>query len=202
MSKVLVYYAHPGQNNSRVNSQMVTRAQQIEGITFVDLYAEYPRFQIDHVVEQERLVEHDVIIFQHPIHWYSTPALLKEFVDRVFDLGFAYGIGGDKLKGKRLLQAVSAGAPKEAYSKNGYQNFPLRTFLTPMQQTATLCQMTYLTPFVLYDVLSSDILAQIEAHANAYEALLIALRDDTFDEANAAKLEYFEARDVAKLGKG
>jgi putative NADPH-quinone reductase len=128
MSKVLVYYAHPGQNNSRVNSQMVTRAQQIEGITFVDLYAEYPRFQIDHVVEQERLAEHDVIIFQHPIHWYSTPALLKEFVDRVFDLGFAYGIGGDKLKGKRLLQAVSAGAPKEAYSTNGYQNFPLRTF--------------------------------------------------------------------------
>jgi putative NADPH-quinone reductase len=71
-----------------------------------------------------------------------------------------------------------------------------------MQQTATLCQMTYLTPFVLYDVLSSDILAQIEAHANAYEALLIALRDDTFDAANAAKLEYFEAKDVAKLGKG
>lgn len=202
MSKVLVYFAHPGQKDSRVNVRMAERAQQIEGITFVDLYAEYPRFQIDHIAEQERLVDHDVIVFQHPVHWYSTPALLKEFVDRVFDLGFAYGIEGDKLSGKRLLQAVTAGAPKEAYAETGYQNFPLRTFLTPMEQTAKLCQMTYLTPFVLYNVLAGNIEEHIHDHTEAYGTLLTALRDDTYDQAKAEKMDYVEAKDIAALSKG
>ena len=53
----------------------------MEGVTFVDLYAEYPRFEIDVDREQARLLAHDVIVFQNPLFWYSTPAILKEWQD-------------------------------------------------------------------------------------------------------------------------
>ena len=79
MNRVLVLYAHPRSDRSEVNVHLARVAQQIEGVTLVDLYAEYPNFEIDVDLEQAHLVEHDVLVFQHPVYWYSSPALLKEW---------------------------------------------------------------------------------------------------------------------------
>ena len=62
---------------------MFNAAKQHKAVTAIDLYAEYPDYNISIEREQQRLVEHDVIIFQFPIYWYSTPALLKEWQDLV-----------------------------------------------------------------------------------------------------------------------
>ena len=78
MARLLVYYAHPGHRHSHANRELAQRAAAIEGITFVDLYAEYPRTDINIDKEQERLLSHDVILFQFPLFWYSTPSLIKE----------------------------------------------------------------------------------------------------------------------------
>lgn len=94
MARLLVYYAHPGHRHSQVNRHMARAAERVAGITFVDLYAEYPRFDIDVEREQQRLLDHDVILFQFPVFWYSTPSLLKEWQDLVLEHGFAYGAGG------------------------------------------------------------------------------------------------------------
>ena len=91
MSKLIVYYAHPGHKHSHVNKHMARAAARIDGITFVDLYADYPRFDIDVNVEQQRLLDHDVILFQFPLFWYSTPSIVKEWQDLVLEHGFAYG---------------------------------------------------------------------------------------------------------------
>ena len=88
---VLVLYAHPSHARSEVNRPMFEAACNIDGVTAVDLYGEYPTFNMNVPKEQQRLLEHDVIIFQFPLFWYSTPAILKEWQDLVLEYGFAYG---------------------------------------------------------------------------------------------------------------
>ena len=185
MSKVIVYFAHPGQRYSHVNKAMQAEAKKVDEVTHVDLYAEYPRFDINQDREQQRLLDHDVIVFQFPLFWYSTPSILKEWQDLVLENGFAYGVGGDKLAGKRLLLAVSAAGPDDAYSTDGYQNFDLRTFLRPLEQTANLCEMIFLAPYVLYGSLKAVKAGTIPSHAAGFGQLLAALRDDRLDSGKA-----------------
>ena len=207
MSKVIVYYAHPGQKFSRANRRMAKVARGLDGITFVDIYAEYPRHDIDVEKEQARLLAHDVIVFQFPLYWYSTPSLVKEWQDLVLQHGFAYGHGGDKLAGKTFWVATTAGGSHDAYAPNGYQHYPLRTFLTPLEQTARLCQMDFPPPYVLYSALKADEEIEIGEHAAGYSRLLYALRDDTVTLPPASNKDVLTAADLdgllsaAKKGK-
>ncbi|MFK8033588.1 MAG: NAD(P)H-dependent oxidoreductase [Hyphomicrobiales bacterium] len=185
MAKLLVYYAHPGQKHSHTNREMAARARTLEGTTFVDLYAEYPRSNIDIDKEQKRLLDHDVILFQFPLFWYSTPSLIKEWQDLVLEHGFAYGVGGNKLADKRMMLAITTAGPEDAYAQDGYQHFPLRTFLTPLEQTARLCKMHFTPPYVLFSSLKAPRDGRVEPHAGGYVQLLEAVRDDRFDFAKA-----------------
>ena len=177
------------------------RSRGLDGITFVDLCADYPRHDIDVEKEQRRLLDHDVILFQFPFYWYSTPSLLKEWQDLVLQHGFAYGHDGDKLAGKTLMLAPTAGGSNEAYTPNGYQHYPVRSFLTPLEQTARLCRMGFTTPYVLYAALKADAVAEIEKHANGCARLVTAIRDDDYDFAAAEAFDVVTSDDVPKLAK-
>lgn len=187
MARLLLYYAHPGHTHSHVNKALFAVAQAVEGITVVDLYAENPRFDIDVDKEQARLLDHDVLMFQFPLFWYSTPSLIKEWQDLVLEHGFAYGSDGIRLKGKRMMLALTAAGPAEAYTPEGYQHQPLRTFLTPLEQTARLCKMQFVPPYVLYGSLKAPGAGQVAPHAEGYRRLLEAIRDDRFDFDGAAQ---------------
>lgn len=189
MSNVLILFAHPNQSQSCINTRMAEKARQLESVTVVDLYAEYPRYKIDPEVEQQRLLDHDVVVLQFPFFWYSTPAILKEWQDLVLEYGFAYGHEGDKLAGKRLLIATTAGGSADAYTEQGSNQFPIRTLLTPLEQTACLCQMQYLPPFVLFSALSASKGQRWVSHISNYTKLLVALRDDQLDMDTALKQE-------------
>jgi putative NADPH-quinone reductase len=180
---ILVLFAHPAQHRSEAQALMARIARGVEGVTFADLYAEYPRFDIDIDREQARLAAHDVIVFQHPVYWYSTPALLKEWQDLVLEYGWAYGTGGTALIGKLFLCAVTAGGPEDAYGATGYNRFPLRVLLSPLEQTANLCGMVYLPPFALFAARRAAEGAALALHAARYRKLLEALRDDRLDPA-------------------
>jgi len=199
MARVIVYYAHPGQKHSHANRAMADAAHQVPDITFVDLYAQYPRFNVDIELEQQRLLDHDVIVFQFPLFWYSTPALIKEWEDLVLEQGFAYGVGGDRLAGKHMLLAVTAAGPMDAYTPAGYQHYPIRTFLTPLEQTARLCEMNFLPPYVLYGSLSAPQDGQLEGHVSSYRSLLELIRDDRLDLAAANEHDVIRADDVNSL---
>jgi len=181
MARVLVYYAHPGHKHSHVNRIMARAVKDVPGITFVDLYAEYPRFGVDCDREQKRLLDHDVIVFQFPMFWYSTPSILKEWQDLVLEHGFAYGTGGDRLEGKRMLLAITAAGNEEAYSPGGYQHYPFRDFLRPLEQTARLCSMQFAPPYVLYASLRAPSAGAVEPHVAGYQRFLEAIRDDRYD---------------------
>ena len=197
--KTLVLYAHPAQQLSRVNAAMSAVATNTSEITFVDLYAEYPRFNLNVEVEQQRLLDHDVIVFQFPLMWYSTPPILKEWQDHVLEYGFAYGEGGDKLKGKLWVTAVTAGSGEAAYGPDGHNKVDLRALLAPLEATANLCQMHFIPPYTLFAALNSDNSKARDAHVDGYRKLLENLRDDTFDTPKALESNLIIESDIAKL---
>ncbi len=79
--RILVLFAHPSLERSEVNRPLAQATSRIEGVALVDLYAEYPDLAIDMDREQMRLRRHDVVVFMHPLYWYSTPSILKEWQD-------------------------------------------------------------------------------------------------------------------------
>lgn len=189
MNKILVLFAHPALEKSRVHRRMVARAKNIESITFHDLYEAYPDMDIDVEAEQKKLTEHDLVILQHPFYWYSAPAIIKQWLDLVLEHGWAYGTGGTALKGKRMLSAISCGGSREVYQPEGRNRYKITELLAPFSQTAFLCGMDYLPPFVIHGthrLTETD----IKLHALQYEELLVALAADRLTEPEWSKVEY------------
>lgn len=189
MNRILILFAHPAFQKSRVNKVLIQDIDKIDAVTFRDLYQIYPEFDIDVASEQQLLLAHDVIIFHHPFFWYSTPAILKEWQDLVLRHGWAYGSQGRSLKNKIFLSVVTSGGRREAYCKEGHNNFTVRQLLAPLEQTARLCKMIYLPPFVVHGThsITPD---KVRYHKSNYEKLLFLLRDDRINLKKAQPLLY------------
>lgn len=147
---VLILYAHPYPHRSRVNRYLIDRVRQLAGVTVNDLYQHYPHFHIDIGREQRLLRAADVVVFHHPVYWYSAPALLQQWQEEVLEYGFAYGKGGDALHGKTLLSVVTTGHSEGAYSPQGADGCGVTDMLRPFAQTAHHCGMDYLPPWPVY----------------------------------------------------
>jgi glutathione-regulated potassium-efflux system ancillary protein KefG len=189
MAKILIIFAHPAYEKSRVHKSLVHLAGTIEGITFHDLYESYPDFDIDVDKEQDLLLKHDLIVFQHPFYWYSSPAILKQWQDLVLEHGWAYGRGGTQLAGKYIFNAISAGGREDVYQANGYNRFTIREFLVPFEQMAQLCKMIYLPPFVVHDTHRLT-KSTIDLHAIQYQQLLSGFQNNTISPAEVAGVRY------------
>ena len=199
MKKILVLFAHPSQERSEVNIELARAARKLPIVTLVELYAEYPGMFIDAEREQKRLLEHDVLVFQHPFYWYSTPAILKEWQDIVLEYGFAYGKDGDKLKGKTFLSCITAGGPEGAYRAEGYNHFTIRELLTPLEQTANLCQMEFLPPYMLYASRRAKEEGRIAPHVEGWVEMLTALAEDRLERKG---LHDLNCLNLAKIRPG
>jgi putative NADPH-quinone reductase len=186
--RILVLFAHPSPERSEANVPLARAAAAVDGVTLVDLYAEYPDFGIDVDREQARLLAHDVIAFLHPLYWYSTPSILKEWQDLVLEHGFAYGSEGTALHGKLFFNALTAGGGEAAYRARGYNHFTIRELLRPLEQTAMLCGMVYLPPFALFGARTAVEEGRIGAHVADWVRLLEALRDHRLDIRRATGL--------------
>ncbi|MBL7743823.1 MAG: NAD(P)H-dependent oxidoreductase [Chitinophagaceae bacterium] len=189
MSKLLVLFAHPALEKSRVHARLLRHVHHLDGLTFHDLYEEYPDFDINVKREQELLLRHDIIVWQHPFYWYSCPAMIKQWEDLVLEHGWAYGKNGNMLAGKKIFNAISSGGSKEAYSPTGRNRFTIPQLLTPFDQTAVLCNMQYLPPFVIHGT-HRLAKADIELCAVQYEQLLVALINDRITENEWKKVTY------------
>ncbi len=176
MRKILVLFAHPMLHKSRVNQQLVNAIEGLENVTVHNLYEHYPDFFIDVKYEQDLLLAHDVIIWHHPFYWYSAPAMIKEWFDLVLEHGFAYGRDGSALEGKQAMTCISTGGRYETYQRNGLNRFPIKTYLLPFNQSAHLCKMNYLPPFVVHGahLLNDEDISDISRH---YKRVLEFLRD-------------------------
>lgn len=150
MTKILILFAHPALEKSRVHVELMAAIRGLQGVTLHDLYEVYPDLNIDVRHEQSLLLQHDVILFQHPFYWYSAPAMVKQWQDLVLEHGWAYGASGTALRGKRMGNVITAGGPESTYSKEGWHRHTIEDFLLPFEQTALLCNMQYIPPFTIY----------------------------------------------------
>ena len=116
----------------------------------------------DIAAEQDKLRWADAVIFQFPLWWFSMPAIMKGWVERVYAYGFAYGVGehsdarwGDRygegsLKGKRAMLVVTTGGWDSHYSARGI-NGPIDDLLFPIQHGVLYYPgFDVLPPFVSY----------------------------------------------------
>ena len=135
--KVLILYAHPNPNSfCSAIRQRVEETLSKKGIDYKvrDLYQmrfnptlsgeelvalSQGRVLDDVKAEQELIKESDTLIFIFPMWWYSFPAILKGYIDRVFSYGFAYAEEDGQIKGllkeKRALVLCTLGGTEEDY---------------------------------------------------------------------------------------
>ncbi|RCS56485.1 NAD(P)H-dependent oxidoreductase [Parvibium lacunae] len=169
MTSLLVIYAHPSPARSRVHELL--REHIPPAVTVHDLYRRYPDFDVDVDHEQQALAAATHVVLQFPLQWYSVPPLLKAWLDDVLLLGWAYGEGGQALRGKTLTVVTSAGGPLAAYEPTGSNRYSLEVFLRPLEQTAHLCGMHWQAPHVLYAADRAS-QAEIMAYATHYQTWL------------------------------
>ena len=114
--KKLVIVTHPNLESSQVNKTWVTELNKYtDEFAIHSIYEKYPDLNFNIKEEQALLSKYDEIIFQFPMHWFSTPFALKKYIDEVFTYGWAFGPNGDKLKGKKIGLAVSTGGIEDSY---------------------------------------------------------------------------------------
>ena len=112
--------------------------------------------------EQEKLRWADTVILQFPLWWFSMPAILKGWVERVYAYGFAYGVGehsdarwGDRygegsLSGKRAMLIVTTGGWESHYGPRGI-NGPMEDLLFPIHHGILYYPgFDVLPPFVIH----------------------------------------------------
>ena len=106
---ILIIYAHPYPQRSRAGRVLLGAVRDLPDIEVHSLYELYPDFDIDVDAEQAALKRADLVVWMHPIYWYSVPAMLKHWFDVVLLRGWAYGEGGDALQGKHCLWVTTTG---------------------------------------------------------------------------------------------
>ena len=199
MAQVLVLFAHPMLEKSRIQKVLADAVRSVPGVTFHDLYEEYPDFDVDVPREQELLLAHQSVVLQHPFYWYSCPALMKQWIDLVLEHGWAYGRQGKALAGKTMMNAISTGGNMQAYDETGLNRHTIREFLAPFEQTAILCNMAYFPPFVFHGTHRATE-ADIVSAGRHYAAILEALSHGSIDSARVGTTRYMN--DLIPLPRG
>lgn len=174
MTAVLVY-AHPYPNRSRANRILLAAVESLAGLHVRSLYDLYPDFGIDVQAEQAELAGADLVIWQHPLYWYSVPGLLKHWFDKVLARGWAYGDGGTALRDKRCLWVATTGGDTRAFSPPGIHAHPFSAFVPHVEQTARFCGMRWLEPLIVHGahrVAESALLNAAEQYKQRVENLM------------------------------
>ena len=140
--------------------------------------------------EQDKLRRADAVILHFPLWWFTMPAILKGWIDRVYAHGFAYGVGehsdrhwGDRygegtLAGKRAMLVVTAGGWESHYTARGI-NGPIDDLLFPIHHGVLFYPgFDVLPPFVIYRAHRMD-----EARAADIESELAARLDTLWTQA-------------------
>jgi len=171
-AEILVLLAHPELEQSRANRRLLDAALALQqggsrSVAVRDLYALYPDYLLDVETEQALLAAARLVVWQHPIRWYGMPPLMKLWCDDVLAFGWAYGPGGDALRGKDVWLVASTGGAEDSYRPDGYNRYFFDAFLPPYEQTAALCGMRFLPPLVLHGAHRvSD--GELAEHAQSY----------------------------------
>jgi len=180
MASVNLLYAHPYPSRSRAGRALLDAVRDLPFVKVRALYSLYPDFAIDVAAEQAALSASDVLVWQSPFYWYGAPALLHLWFEKVLTRGWAYGHGGDQLRGKRVLWVTTTGADDQAYRHGAMHGHPFESFVPAMRQTAAFCGMHWEPPIVVHHAhhLTKDALTEsAQEYRRRLETLVREHRD-------------------------
>lgn len=163
---ICVIHAHPYPSRARTNRVLADALRRLENVELRPLYDLYPDFDIDVDAEQRSLTRAQLVVWMHPVYWYSVPALLKHWFDKVLAYGWAYGEGGTALEGKRCLWVPTTGGGEQAYTPAGLHARPFASFVPAIEQTARYCGMQWEPPYIVHGTDGIDD-ARLAGHAAA-----------------------------------
>ena len=162
---IAVIHAHPYPHRSRACAALLEAIRDTPELELRSLYDTYPDFDIDAAAEQAALERAGLVVWLHPLYWYTVPALMKQWFEVVLVRGWAYGKGGTALAGKDCLWVATTGGDEQAFSAAGRHRRAFGEFAPVVQETARFCGMNWLPPFAVHG-----------AHEVADEALRAAGR--------------------------
>lgn len=171
--KTLVIAGHPNLEQSRISKRWLEELRKHDAVTIHSLYEVYPDEQINVDQEQELLEQHDRIVLQFPLYWYSTPPLLKKWQDLVLTYGWAYGSSDTKLQGKELLLAISTGSELEYYQHDGRNKFTMEELLRPLEAVSNLIGTKLLPNFILHGTMTISE-EELDQSAKEYAKVVLA----------------------------
>jgi NAD(P)H dehydrogenase (quinone) len=142
--------------------------------------------------EIEKLLNADLVVFQFPIWWFSMPAILKGWLDRVF----VYGLFTSRQRydrgffsGRRAIVSVTAGGPEPTFSHSG-RNGDLDLILWPLHFTLHYMGYSVLPPFAAFGVAAAIRYAGVSAGAGRLEHYKASLRHHIQNLDNLPPLKF------------
>lgn len=160
--KTLIIFAHTFWEESKVNKTLLTSIEDMQDVVIYNLSTIYKDGKIDVNKELSLLKEASKIIFQFPLFWFSTPALLKEWQDRVLT-AILYGNDKNLLKGKKFQVITTIGGAKSSY--DGHHGYALDTLLSPLYSSFKYCGCESMEYFAIFSANTNDL--NLEAYKNA-----------------------------------
>ncbi|WP_409274747.1 NAD(P)H-dependent oxidoreductase [Neobacillus sp. SCS-31] len=117
-------------------------------------------FTSDILEEQDHLLWADIAIFQFPIWWTESPAILKGWFDRVLAYNFAYGPGHydqGNLRGKKAMLSITHGASSLAnYGAYGLKGDLDERLFNIQHEKLFFCGMDVIEPFIFHSSTKED----------------------------------------------
>lgn len=142
MKNVVIISGHPDLKNSVANKTILDEiAKKCPQAEIRKLDELYPDYQFDVKAEQAALEKADIIVFQYPMNWFGVPGLLKLYIDKVMEHGWAYGSKGTALEGKAFLASVTTGVPEAGFSPEGFVGKTIEELSFPVAKFAANCKM-------------------------------------------------------------
>ena len=185
MKNVLIVFGHRDSNNDSVaNKQIISDLRELLPDAEVSILDElYPDYQIDVKVEQEKLENADIIVLQFPLFWYGMPSIMNKWMEDTFEHGWSHGSTGDKLQAKKLIASFTAGAPEEAYQKDGIMGHDIEEYLPPIKSMCGLCGMEFVdyvfTGGVSFELRTNpDEVDKIKQKAKSHAANVVSIIED------------------------
>lgn len=146
--KKLVLVSHDNFENSRINRALVDKAALLENVTVHHIPEPH---LINVALEQALLLSHDEIVLQFPLQWFSSPASLKAWLDKVLTYNWAYGEHFN-LAGKTFKIVLTTGGVSEAYMPEGQNGITITEVLKPIERTLGYIKAHYVEPFLVQGV--------------------------------------------------
>ncbi len=153
--KTLIIMAHSNPSNSIFNQKIKKSLENEENIIYKDIKTLYSDYKFDIKKEQEDILSAQKIIFQFPLYWYTAPSILKQWVDDVFsvDFAFKYEENGSfkalNLVDKEFQMIVTLGGSKEEYEEF---DISIKNCLHSYSTTALVLGMKEKNPYMFYGV--------------------------------------------------